>query len=176
MSDTQAILVLGAESTGTRLVTRILLYAGCHGSDQGRQPFDREIPVPGRKPIVWRRSMPHAREFVEVGKLVTTLRDKGYRVAAVVTTRDWQAAALSQVAAGHVDNQTQAWRNLQQAYPLIFNALDVHYVPYVMVNYESLVMNSEAVITWLAGRFGLWIPTVEVYDGNAKWLTLQQPS
>lgn len=172
MADPLAVLVLGAEATGTRLMTGILIAAGCVGSAQGVQPLDYAIPTPGQQPIVWRRSVPHAHQWPDVVRLIDTLRSLGYaQVAAVVTTRDWQATVQSQVQAGHVADQAQAWRNLQKAYPLIMSGLDTAHAPHVMVNYESLVQRPGRVIAWIMGRFGFFIPTVEIYDGNEKWLT-----
>ena len=58
----RAFLVLGAESSGTRLVTRLLIAAGCHGDGGHQQPFDKwqaaSSPFDGKDPIVWRRSYP----------------------------------------------------------------------------------------------------------------------
>jgi len=63
-----AFLVVGGESTGTRLVTEVLIALGCHGDSGHKQRLDTDIDkgedIP--MPFVWRRSMPHQKKFVSI--------------------------------------------------------------------------------------------------------------
>ena len=61
-------IVLGGESTGTRLVTKLMMQAGCYGEDAHIQSMDGDVKemrwdkikaTLKNQPIVWRRSFPH---------------------------------------------------------------------------------------------------------------------
>ena len=169
MSTKRAFLVLGPESSGTRLWTRILIGAGCFGDDGDVQRIDSGIP--DESMVVWRRSIPHGRKWPAIPMITTDLRIAGYHVAALVTTRDWYAATQSQVAAGHVPNADAGRANLQRAYPFITGALTSNRVPYVMASYEALVQRPDRFLQWVSVQLGLGLglPDGGVYDGNAKW-------
>ncbi|MFB9759841.1 hypothetical protein [Ectobacillus funiculus] len=168
-----AYLVLGPESTGTRLTTRILMKAGCLGSDQHAQIWDNDpFPSPSQ-PIVFRRSIPHNKTWPDIPRIVQSLREKGYTVQAVVTARDWHATSKSQ-AKLHVKNQSEAYANLGKVYPYIFDALAKENVPYILVTYESIIHNTSSINTLLEY---LQLPTLEkkklnelnIQNGNEKW-------
>lgn len=154
----KAILVTGGESTGTRLMTKILCSMGYYGDSGHEQRLDDVIPQ--YPAIVWRRSIPHARQFPPLAQMATTLRDMGYTVSALVMTRDWYCAAKSQVIAGHVASEEEGLCNLRKAELHIAEQLrDVHYI---RVSYEGLVQRPEMTV-WRA----LNLPTVK--DENEKY-------
>jgi len=170
-----AFLVLGPESSGTRLVTRLLVAAGCAGTDAHHQWWDREAPTAER--IVWRRSVPHGGRWPDVERMVWDLREAGYAVRAVVTTRDWFPAAMSQNGQ-HVRSLEQAYANLKRALPIILAHLQEAGVDYELVSYEGLVARPRQMVAWLTGRLGLPMPgqIEEIVDGNEKWWGKQQPA
>jgi LPS sulfotransferase NodH len=133
----RAYLVFGPESSGTRLMTRILILAGCQGSWGHYQHYDHHFPKDS--PIVWRRSVPHARQWPDIVDMVTSLRNAGYSVKAVVTTRHWWPMICSQVKAGYVPCLDTARKNVRRAYRHIFSSLEQANVEYVIVSYEALV-------------------------------------
>ena len=164
----RAYLVLGPESSGTRLMTRILIAGGCTGDDGHAQRWDAKLPE-GVSPIVWRRSVPHGGYWPDVERCIAALKVRGYQVTVVVTMRDWWAVIRSQVAVGHVESEEQALTNLRNAYRLIFSGLLAHPVDYVVVGYEGLAQRSETVLAWLSKRLGLArVADVVIYNGNAK--------
>lgn len=172
MDHKRAYLVLGAESSGTRLVTRLLVGAGCHGSDEHfDQPFDAGVPEDGPDLVVWRRSVPHDGEISSLGGMIHELRGVDYNVMAVVTVRDLYATSLSQVNARHVPNTEMAEAHVRIAYRHIFAALMAHLVPYVIVPYESLVLHGQQAIIRLYRHLGLGIPNAieHIYDANEKY-------
>ncbi len=175
-----AYLVLGAESSGTRLFTRILMGVGCAGDDGHEQKFDVLIPEANGRPIVWRRSFPHGGEWPKVPDLYRSLRDKDYEVRAVVMTRDWLAMRKSQIEAGHVaghaggqhDLETKALQNIREAYNRIFGGLhNADTMPYVMVSYEGLYQRPEITIRHTLDTLGWPGLGFEIVDGNEKWLS-----
>ena len=165
----RAYLVLGPESSGTRMMTRLLLASGCIGDGDHAQRWDEQLPD-GETPIVWRRSLPHGGEWPSLDLMTHKLRKHGYAVFAVVMTRDWTAVARSQM-----EHWNHSWEsaldNLRTAYPYIFASLLKFQVPYVMVSYESLVQYGPQSLEDLLASIGLTPPDeFELYDATAQRL------
>ncbi len=165
----KAYLILGPESSGTRCVTRILLDAGCHGGAGHEQEFDR-APPRGVSPVVWRRSIPHGKEWPDITRMVNVLKANGYEVKAIATTRDWHPAIESQLKARHVGSREEARANLRRAYPFIFWHLAETKIPFWVVSYEALVARPKKVVGKLMEALGLPVPgKIEIFDGNEKY-------
>lgn len=165
----KAFIVLGPESSGTRLVTKILIEGGCQGDAGHKQDFDTN-PFCGRDPIVWRRSVPHDHQPLELEGMLERLSEAGYRVTIIVIVRDWSVMERSQLSVGHVTHVNQARENIKNAYLTIFDQIISLRLNYVMVSYESLVLNSEEVQKNLFESLGLsGKDTVPVTNENEKW-------
>lgn len=172
MDEKRSYLVLGPESSGTRMMTEILIAAGCDGDAGHEQRWDTESPTSDR--IVWRRSAPHGGGWPNIDGMVWELRRLGYSVFAIVLNRDWTAMAKSQGESwGHTFES--AIRNIRSAYPHIFSDLRIKNVPYICVSYESLIQRGPQVLSPLFEILGgLDVPEFTVYDGNSKWLDRQE--
>ncbi len=178
----KAYLVLGPESSGTRLITRLLIDAGCFGDGDHEQRLDKqddeskelleEAALPhDETPVVWRRSYPHAERWVDISRAVGQLRERGYAVSAVLTTRDWFPMIQSQRNGHpHVLNEEIGLRNVRQAYRTIFRYLPED-VPFVMASYESIVRYRRRAVRKLLEMLQLLPPRLvhSIEDGNAKW-------
>ncbi len=162
-----AILVIGPESSGTKLWTQILIAAGCDGDAGDHQRWDTIDPESNL--VVWRRSMPHDGWWPNVAGLVERLRGLDYDVSAIVTTRSWHAMAHSQAMHGHTESVVHGLHNLQLAYPRIFSGLSAARAPFVMAHYENLVARPHAAMEQLLSPLGLEVPDIDIYDGNEKW-------
>lgn len=137
-------LVLGPESSGSRLATEIV-SSGAGDNDQ-----------------VIHRSVPHNKEWIsETGWLSETLF-----AHVVITVRDWWCMASSQVQIGHVGSLEQAFGNIHRAYHEIFSFVREHGLPYTMLVYESLILNPKEVQTALLQSLGLTLPDKEVEMRN----------
>ena len=168
MSEKHAFLVMGPESSGTRLATRILIDAGCIGDPDHPQRWDAE-QFAEQTPIVWRRSFPHAAQWPDIGRWVGLLREHDYSVRAIVTTRDPYAMAQSQVTVGHTGHAEASRRHIQEAYTRIFEGLGRNRVEFVVLSYEALVQRPGKVAGWLLRAMGLPDQlNIKIYDGNAK--------
>ena len=174
----KAYLVIGGESTGTRLMTRILMKAGCFGDAVHKQRLDTDLTeyVPSACPVVWRRSMPHsglmpdvANEFISP---VVHCDLKESEICVLVMTRNWMCAAMSAVRAGHAHNIGQALANLEQAYLNIFHALDTFPdMPYHMVSYDFLIKGKVVYMNYLMGQLDLKLKgVVTIHDENDKYI------
>ena len=88
----RAFVVLGAVGSGTRLITKILIAAGCKGSAEDPQPWDKKLPY-DELLIVWRRGVPHiGGEQPAIRWMLTQLKDRGYETNIIVITREDNAA------------------------------------------------------------------------------------
>lgn len=159
-----AYLVLGPESSGTRLMTSILINAGCSGSADHEQPFDKKIEG---DLIVWRRSFPHNGKWPKIRLLLKQLG--GYSVTIVVMVRDWYYLISSQVAGGHTQTAIEANDNAATAYVEIFSQLKN--IPFIVVSYESLILNGEKAQINMLNELGLPIPEtfVSIVNGDSKY-------
>lgn len=162
----RAILVAGAESSGTRLVSRILIAAGCVGDGDHVQRWDVQLPT--EEPlIVLRRSMPHAKSWPDLRYLAAKLASRNYEVTVLVIVRDRTATVDSQIKTGHVATTEQAHAHIHEAYLRVFGFLAESGLPYVIVPYESLA--SKPSVRALCRSLGLPRPNHEaVFDGNTK--------
>lgn len=163
-------LVLGPESSGTRLLTRILIHGGCAGDYSHSQRWDKKSW--GSTPnVVWRRSVPHNRQPLHLKKLAERV-ESGRIVSILVTTRDVTACASSQVRAGHSPDTDTAYTKICRAYESIFQQLNRMGLHFLVVPYESLVLHPCQVQHRLWDLLDLpgGIP-VPVTDQNAKHYT-----
>jgi len=162
----RAFLVLGAEGTGTRLMTRLLIAAGCSGDGQHEQRWDTETPTDPL--VVWRRSFPHNGVWPDLSDMYASLHD--YAVRTIVMVRDWYTCSRAQVATHpYVPTEEVSLINLQRAYLEIFRAIEL---PFIVVSYESIVAHPEA-ITEILRILGLPTPQApeNIVDGNAKYFS-----
>lgn len=160
-----AYLVLGAESTGTRFMTRVLISAGCHGFG-GFEPQQWDTEQPTVSPIVWRRSFPHADYWPDIPFMMQKLA--GYEVKAAVMVRDGYCMQQSQ---RRFRTETEIKRNTQEAYRRIFTGLITCDIPYIMVAYGALARHYEPFARWLLGELGLPTdkPLPPLEDGDGKY-------
>lgn len=168
----RAFLVLGPESSATRLTTRILIKNGCYGDGDNVQRLDTG-GIEG-DPIVWRRSVPYASKWLKLSRLLERLRS--YDVIAVVTTRDWSCLVQSQVNRGHALTPAKGLVQTQHAMELIFSELYEHEVPFIMSSYESLILHPERAQRGLIANLGLpFKGALDIKDMNdEKWEQIEQ--
>ena len=166
----RAFLVLGPESSGTRLVTRCLLAAGCQGWGDHEQGFDSSLDDAGEL-IVWRRSLPHGGQWSDLRQMLLALRQRGYDVRVLATIRSHYCMVRSQLRARHVQTPREAERNISEAMCRIVGFVAESNLPVRWVPYEEVVHNSEAFSRTIQ-EWGLNWKT-GLRDGNAKYLEPQ---
>lgn len=135
------VLVAGPESTGGRLMARILepVVDVVHFS----------LPM---GPSRGRRYWPPATDW------------EGERFdRAVIMVREWHAAASSQARNHGQDDPYATMRNAYRA------LVDIE-VPWWIVTYESLLVHPHATVEHLCKWLGVLAPDLpEIKDGNLKW-------
>lgn len=168
MTKRHAFLVLGPESSGTRLATSVLIAGGCVGDADHVQRWDSTDPI-GETPIVWRRSIPHDNEIPALDAMLARL--DGYSVTPVVVVRDWSAVVGSRLAKREYEASAEdVIGTIQFAYAWTYEqlallGLDEHDV----VVYESLLLRPDQAQRALWSRLGLpGGEPVVVTDEDAK--------
>lgn len=154
---THGILVLGAESSGTKLLARILVMSGCLGSEQHIQPFDatRTIPEAYGRALVWRRSLPHAHQWPDLLALADVLSSKGYTPTILHIMRDEVPTAYSQLAHHHVRDFEEALTNTRRANQHILEFAGQTLLDYHYVTYAGLCEYPMSMLNWLHWLYGL---------------------
>lgn len=133
------ILVLGPESSGTRVVTRMCVEAGCIGDWGHKQRWDKEDPEDGVDLLVYRQSFPHGGETPDVSAICARFFKLGFGVHPVVVVRDWRATVYSQVAAGHSKSESEAeWKIRRALLDIVVGLRRAAMDDYRLVTYESL--------------------------------------
>jgi len=144
---------------------------GFDGDGDHEQRWDYVAPTYEPR-IVWRRSVPHNLVMPDFTAMTASLGASGYTVTALVTTRDWAASVLSQVAIRHTKTEEESWLNLRAAHLHVAEWLRDTKVPFYLVHYESLLKSPESVMGMIAGA--LCVPPCalpeRITDENAKWL------
>lgn len=164
----RAFLILGPESSGTRLLAEILVKAGCRGEYSHEQEFDKGS-ISGEC-IVWRRSVPHAQKHLPEFSDEVEKKLRDYDVHVLVPTRGWHAMLMSQVRRGHVKGLDLAHKRTQRAYLDIFNFLGEVQWDFTVVSYEGLT-HEPKYLDSLLDDLGLPGVDIELRDENSKHYT-----
>lgn len=166
-----AHLVLGPESSGTRLVTRILIKAGAYGHDTHEQSLDWN-PPPHQgshnlqpEELVWRRSLPHDNLWPDLAGMVRELRREGYLVRAIFTDREDEAMAKSQVRE-HCSRIEVAHNHIERARQTMETFEGASGCPVTHVQYEQLIAHPLDMVMAIIDRMGLQHKKVEAIVGS----------
>lgn len=164
----EAFLVLGAESSGTRMLTQVLTGAGCYGDFSHEQRMDNLIfdNLPDR--IVFRRSFPHGDSWPKIEDIVYKLRDVQYQVNLLVIMRDKDFCVASQMREGHELTEYQCHWNIIYAMNLIFEAVGILQIFPKVILYEPFVTN-EFYRNSFMNSIGLTCPEMKFFNANEQY-------
>ena len=163
-----AYFVVGAEPSGTRMLTEFLVRAGCFGHFGHWQKMDNLNFSEQPDRIAFRRSLPHGDRWPDLDKIMGRMREAGYEVVLLNIIRDKDYCAASQVRAGHASTPEQARRNIHEAQRQVYAAAAGNAVRPVVVLYEDFVTHAEA-RQHLVHLCGLDLPDMTFVDGNDKY-------
>ena len=163
----RGFLVLGPESSCTRLVTKILIVAGgCAGSYDHVQPFD-DLPMGDADNVVLRRSIPHGGQTPDLSSVADMFGSR--ELLCVVAVRDWHCTAMSQVEVGLASSFAVAKQRISQATLTIWEFILSSGLPFVVVTAESLMLHPESAQRQLLESIGLrYDQLVPIADCNDK--------
>ena len=152
-------IVAGPESSGNRLVARLLVKAGCWGDGSTVQRLDAPVRdgnveticglVGVAENLVLVRSFPHAKKWINLKDVADLFRDGGFEPFLVITRRNWPCTVLSQMSAGHVKTGGEAFANIANAERRL--AIEVKRVrcKHMVMDYDFLVSHPKAATAWL---------------------------
>ena len=170
----RVFIIIGPESSGTRVVTRLFIKAGCFGEGKHLQALDKFIKgeIKNLKKfsgnadtIVFRRSIPHGVnpvwiKFNQIEKLFT---EQGYKVFWIVTMRDWSSLARSKVRRGHKKNLKEAKESVKKEYSYIASGL-VSRTNYYMLMISDLFKKPKETLRRMVEWIEFEIPDGAVAD------------
>lgn len=170
----RAFYVMGPPSSGTRLMTRLLISAGCVG-DADTKDFQRWNELrPYADLIVIRRHLPRAAEppVWSGPNVIHSLQSMGYVVTALIMTRDWHATTASHAKEGYTDDPVFSRVWLRTLWRQMFDQLPGD-VDFEVVSYEALTQRPDTAVPALMARLGLdaSAPFEIIEDGNEKYYT-----
>jgi hypothetical protein len=162
-------VVLSPESHGNRYLVKLLVAAGCAGHGSHAQPFDVPAELDAHWPnrvtvtpagaapcAAMHRSMPHAGVWINVTQLDADIRAAGWEPRFLTLLRAEDAAAASQVAAGHARTELIAVDRILQAQRAILDELRGRWFRFVL--YEQLA--HEHYRRWLfSQQLHMWLPS-----------------
>lgn len=125
----RAIIVVGPESSGTKLITELFVKAGCLGDYTHEQRFDKKFENNidtdwPNQDIVFRRSIPHAKVWNKPIDLIQRFKNIGYNPLLVVTFREFIPNAFSKINNNHSD-KNDAYSDLICQLRFIFHSLSM---------------------------------------------------
>jgi len=133
----RAFFVLGCESSGTRMMTQLLIDNGCYGQANDMQVLDHDLRVAEGKDMVIRRSVPHGGDLTPpINHICHSLEMLGYSVMPVVMVRQWGCQIISQTNAGHVKDWNQGMDQSRLAMEHIME--EIAGLPWFLVSYDAL--------------------------------------
>ena len=174
----RAFYVMGVPSSGTRLMVRLLIAAGCAG-DATTKDYQRwNTQKPDVDLLVIRRHLPEAVEPpVWSGKnVIRSLQGMGYVVTVLIMTRDWHCTTASHAKEGYTDDPVFSRVWMRTLWRQMFQQLPSD-VDFEVVSYESLVQRPDTAVPALMARLGLDSTAVfeEITDGNEKYFAPPEP-
>lgn len=169
----RAFIVLGPESSGTRLMTKLLVHAGCEGDIGDEQRFDQAFK-PVSDMVVWRRSLPYGwpqRCWPDLDNILAQLITWGCQdPKVVIMVRNQYCTEMSQIRNGHVGNGRDAADNILRAMHLITSFIVDHSLAAYYFTYESLIHHPETFVMMLRENGIRTQLPPDLRDENCKYL------
>jgi len=137
-----AFIVIGPESSCTRLVKHLLIDAGCYGDKTNQQRLDKAIPD-NEKLMVFHQSIPHGNTYPNLEAIEKRFKRAGIETKWIVVLRDMVPTILSKVKRGHQPNSKNAFKALQEEIYYIFASMRIFKPDYYLVNASNIIFSLE---------------------------------
>lgn len=179
----RVFIVVGPESSGTRIITRLFCMAGCVGDYEHEQRLDNFVHnesveicrVLGKdcETIVLRRSIPHDSDLrPDVLGIGAKFQSAGFEPYYIVTMRDWICNAASKINMGHGTDFDMAKNSLVEEWSDIGKMFTEFNGNFYMVITSNMFTNPERAIGGLENWTGLVFPKDAydvVFDADSKY-------
>lgn len=171
----KVFLVLGPESSGNHVTSRVLNNMGCFWEENQKLIIDRftrgecELKeITEKSNIVLRRSVPYEHEWADPNKYRKLFENKGYEMYTVILQREWMAGLLSQYYHRSATVEV-AWDSYVKAEKHISKYIaDGSVDPFYVFNTSALMKDPEPVIRGLEIFTGLKWPSNVRYESVIK--------
>lgn len=162
----KAVLIYGPESTGNRLMKRLLASNGFGVTNDDIEPnrlsFEKAWMVHGH-------SIPANGLWLNLIKPRKEFEARNYNTYTLILFRDFHATIHSQVGQGRVNTLDDAIYNTRKAYEHIFNQMLTDYIP---VSFDNLIRYPRKVLNYIGDYIDAPIfITEEIKDANAKYFS-----
>lgn len=178
----KVFIVIGPESSGTKIVTRLLCMAGCAGDYEHEQRLDKFVYEDGieigtilgeYETIVLRRSIPHSSELrPDIQGIGAKFQSAGFEPYWIVVMRDWCCNAKSKVSVGYQPRLETSKKNLVDEWTHIGSIFVEFDGRFYIVLTSCLFTNPERVLGGLEDWVGFSFPNDAkkiVFDADKKY-------
>ncbi len=165
----KAFLVMGPESSGTRMLTGSLIMAGAYGQDTHQQDLD-DLRFEDRDDIiVLRRSIPHANKKPDLAGIYTLMSNAGYKVFPIYISRLDEYTAKSQILNGHSEVPSEAYQKIREAEAHAIESFLRIGVQLIRLSYEAFIEDRQIREDFFY-LLGMPYPEdMKYYDANQKY-------
>jgi hypothetical protein len=146
--------VMGPESSGTRLTTKILCESGCFGDFEHYQRLDEFVDnniklgdITNSNLLVFRRSIPHGNYFPDILKIVDDFSNFEFDIYIIITVRNCYELCLSKIKNnGKLDIQ-DAYKSFQMEmkhicnYSYLYDSI-LYFDTSLLFKYPDLVLDN----------------------------------
>jgi len=161
-----AFIVIGPESSGTRVLTRMFVEAGCFGQDTNGQKLDLvlggqdtfERVVGNSEKLVFRRSIPHSKTWPDINGIHLFFESKGFTPLWLITCRDWYSNIRSKIKRGHANKWEKAITAYKKEWEYLVANKSYFRGQYYYVNMSMLFEDPNAVLSAMAQITKVIIP------------------
>lgn len=172
----KAYLIVGPESSGTRVVTRLFVEIGCVGGFTHHQPLDKFVQGGGGieqhgedARFVFRRSVPHNLSWPDLGDIDKRFKEHGCETLWIVLVRDWYALAHSKARQGHTKALDEAYGKLVPQYNHIFKCILENDLNYILLSTSLMFVHPVRALRRLEEMTGLTFRKDTPKDVEAKY-------
>lgn len=163
----EAVLVVGPESSGTKMLTEAFVRCDYFGDGGFRQRMDDLQFVERPDKIVFRQSLPHGAQWPDLIAIVSAMQTAGYVVRPVLVFRDKDCCRQSQgINQGH--SPEASTRNIPKALDQAFTELTAVGL-WPLTVYLGAFVKSALVRSAFFSMFGLTVPKMEFVDPDEKY-------
>ncbi len=169
------ILVTGPESSGTRLITRILIEMGYKGEYSHEQTLDDSFknnsPLHDSK-IVFRRSVPHANEYPNYIGIRKWAIDNEYSFKTIIIVRNYIPCIISKINRKHLGLSN--YETLTEQYSFIFENIP-YLFPFLLLSTSLLTTRPKRGLMEISSFLSENIPKINfIYDMDKKYINKEE--
>lgn len=169
----KAFLVVGPESSGTKLLTQLFIEVGYIGSSGDNQFFDghdHNTLSKYTENIVWRSSLPHGKAWIDIKERKIKCEKAGFKVYVIGIAREMSSTIQSQLKIRHTSSLEEAFINYTAAFVIIAKVMD-YFITYedLVVDYKSAMKRMFSFLNIKGCDEKINELNISIYNANDKY-------